>query len=328
MRKLKYYIFILVPALMSVPAMAQQTVQFSQYVFNGLAINPAYAGYKEDWTLNLSSRLQWTGISGAPQTGTLSIDGVTDPDKKNIGLGLIATFDQLGPESTTSVYANYAYRLQLDDIDTKRLSFGIAFGGVQYSLDGAKFSATDAGDTGIPTGTVSKLTPDVRFGIYYYSPNFYAGVSVFNLLAQNILNAIDNTALIKQQRTYYLTAGTMIPLSEEIDVKPSFMIKEDFAGPTNLDLTAYLVLKKQVWIGASYRTGVSVLNSNNLQSGLDAADAVAAIAQFYVNDNFRIGYSFDFTTSKLASYQGGSHELSLTITFPGKYTRVLSPRYF
>ena len=328
MRGSKFYITILGFALGSMRTAAQQTVQFSQYVFNGLAVNPAYAGYKEDWTLNLSSRLQWTGISGAPQTGTLSIDGVTDPDRKNVGLGLLATFDQLGPESTTSVYANYAYRLRLDDIDTKRLSFGIAFGGIQYSLDGAKFNATDAGDGGIPAGTVSKLTPDFRFGMYYYSPNFYAGISVFNLLAQSILNATDNTALIKQQRTYYLTAGTMVPLSEEIDLKPSFLIKEDFAGPTNLDLSAYLVLKKQVWIGASYRTGIAALNNKNLQSGLDAADAVAAIAQFYVSDNFRIGYSFDFTTSKLANYQSGSHELSLTITFPGKNTRALSPRYF
>ena len=328
MRSNKCYLALLVFALLSMRTVAQQTVQFSQYVFNGLAINPAYAGYKEDWTANLSSRLQWTGISGAPQTGTLSIDGVTDPDRKNVGLGLLATFDQLGPESTTSVFANYAYRLRLDDIDTKRLSFGIAFGGVQYSLDGAKFNATDAGDAGIPTGTVSKLTPDFRFGMYYYTPNFYAGVSVFNLLAQSILNATDNTALIKQQRTYYLTAGTLVPLSEDIDLKPSFMIKEDFAGPTNLDITSYIVFKRQVWIGASCRTGISIFNKNNLQTGLDASDAIAAIAQFYVNENFRIGYSFDFTTSKLANYQSGSHELSITITFPGKNTRVLSPRYF
>src|ERR1700710_3135240 len=92
---------------------AQQTIQFSQYVFNGLAVNPAYAGYKEDLTLNLSSRIQWVGINGAPQTETASIDGLLNNFNGNVGLGLIATVDRLGPESITSVYANYAYRLRL-----------------------------------------------------------------------------------------------------------------------------------------------------------------------------------------------------------------------
>ena len=319
---------VLAAALVMTGARAQQTVQFSQYVFNGLAVNPAYAGYKDDWTLNLGSRLQWVGINGAPETGVASIDGLTDDVNKNMGLGLIATFDRLGPESTTSVYANYAYRLRLDELDTKRLSFGIAFGAMQYSLNGSEFSATDAGDASVPTGTESKLTPDFRFGIYYYSPNFYAGASVFNLLASTLNSVTDNTALVQQQRTAYLTAGVMLPLSEFVDVKPSFMIKEDFKGPTSLDLTGFLVLGKRVWLGASYQTGFIGWNKTNLQGTLNETDAISAIAQFYVNDHFRIGYSFDFTLSKLANYQSGTHELSLSLSFPSKKPRVLSPRYF
>jgi type IX secretion system PorP/SprF family membrane protein len=309
-------------------ARAQQTIQFSQYVFNGLALNPAYAGYKEDLTLNLSSRIQWVGINDAPQTGTASIDGLTNSTNKNVGLGLIATVDHLGPENTSSIYANYAYRLRLDAEDTKRLCFGIAFGAIQYSIDGSKFNAADAGDGSVPTGLESKFTPDFRFGIYYFSPKVYFGASVFNLLSPQITNIIDNTPIIKQQRTLYLTAGTLVPVSEYIDLKPSFMIKEDFKGPTNLDLTGYVVLNKIVWLGTCYRTGVAALNKTNLQSGLDNTDAIAAIAQFYINDHFRIGYSFDFSISKLANYQNGSHELSLSLSFPGKKPRIVSPRYF
>jgi type IX secretion system PorP/SprF family membrane protein len=305
---------------------AQQTIQFSQYVFNGLAINPAYAGYKDDLTLNISSRIQWVGINDAPQTAVASADWLTN--NKNIGLGLITTFDRLGPENTSSIYANYAYRLQLDELDTKRICFGIAFGAAQYSVDGSKFNAIDAADGSIPTGLQSKFTPDFRFGVYYYSPNVYFGASVFNLLSQPINNLIDNTPVVQPARTVYLTGGTMLPLSEYVDVKPSLMIKEDFKGPTNIDLTAYLVFNKIVWVGASCRTGVSVFNTANLQSGLQNADAVAAIAQFYINDHFRIGYSFDFTMSKLANYQSGSHELSLSLSFPGKKPRIVSPRYF
>jgi type IX secretion system PorP/SprF family membrane protein len=324
----RMHILLVVMASFMMKVKAQQTIQFSQYVFNGLAVNPAYAGYKEDWTLNLSSRIQWVGIKGAPQTETASIDGLVNNFNGNVGLGLIATDDRLGPESITSVYANYAYRLRLDELDTKRLCFGIGFGVMQYSLNGAEFNATDAGDGDIPAGTMSKVSPDFRFGVYYYTPKFYFGASVFNLLSNALINATGNTPIVSEARTVYLTAGTMVPLSEFVDFKPSFMIKEDFKGPTNLDLTGFLVLKKAVWVGASYQTGFVTFNKTNLQGGLNETDAVSAIAEFYINDHFRVGYSYDFTLSKLASYQSGTHELSLSISFPGKKPRIVSPRYF
>jgi len=307
---------------------AQQTIQFSQYMFNGLALNPAYAGYKDDWTVNLSSRIQWVGINDAPQTGTASIDGLANSDNKNVGLGFIATFDRLGPENTSSIYANYSYRLRLDNEDTKRLCFGLAIGAEQYSIDGSKFNAADPGDGVVPLGVESKFTPDFRFGIYYYSPTFYMGASLFNLLSGAGIAAIDNTEIVQKVRTAYITAGVMLPLSDHLDFKPSFMVKEDFRGPANIDLTSYLLLNKILWLGASYRTGVSIWNKNGLQSIEDNTDAVAAIAQFYINDHFRVGYSFDFTVSKLANYQSGSHEISISLTLPSKKPRLISPRYF
>jgi type IX secretion system PorP/SprF family membrane protein len=307
---------------------AQQTIQFSQYVFNGLAVNPAYAGYKDDWTLNLSDRIQWVGFPGAPETGVISIDGPASADNENVGLGLIATFDHLGPESTSSIYANYAYRLRLDELDTKRLCFGIGFGVEQYSLNGAEFNPSKPGDASVPAGMESKVTPDFRFGVYYYSPNVYFGASVFNLLAQALNNIEGNTPLIKADRTLYLTGGTMIPIAEQLYLKPSIMIKEDFLGPTNIDLTGYIAFNKKIWLGVSYSTGVTAFNKTNLQSDLDNEDALTAIVEFYINDNFRVGYSYDFTVSKLASYQSGSHEISLSLSFPHKKPRIISPRYF
>ncbi|WP_439696522.1 type IX secretion system membrane protein PorP/SprF [Mucilaginibacter sp. AW1-7] len=327
MRGFKLCILTAGLVLLIVKLQAQQSIQFSQYMFNGLAVNPAYAGYKQDWTLNLSSRIQWVGINDAPKTGTVSVDGLTNSTNQNMGLGLIATFDKLGPESTSSVYVNYAYRLRLDEDDTKRLSFGLGFGAIQYRLDGTKFNATDDGDANIPAGTQSNVTPDFRFGVYYYSPTVYVGASVFNLLS-GLGNSIDHLQQYKQARTVYLTGGAMVPLNEGMDIKPSFLIKEDFKGPTNLDVSNYIVFNKTIWVGASYRTGIKLWKKSNLQSGLDKTDAVAAMVQFYVSENFRIGYSYDFTTSRLASSQSGSHELSLSISFPGKSPRVVSPRYF
>lgn len=331
MKDLKKYSLLSLLILSLSSGYAQQTIQFSQYVFNGLAVNPAYAGYKEQWTANFSFRSQWVGINGAPRTGTASFDGLTNDTDKKMGLGFIASNDRLGPQSTSSFYANYAYRLQLDAEDTKRLSFGIGAGATQYSLDGSKFIATDPGDGVIPIGNESKLSPDVRVGVYLYTPKFYIGASVMDLLSglrSNDITTEGDYKVLRQVRHLYLTGGVMIPLSQSLDLKPTFMLKEDFKGPTNLDLNAYLLINKVIWLGASYRSGVTLWQKNNLQKGLSQSDAVAAIVEFQFSDRFRLGYSFDYTTSRLSSYQSGSHELSLSIGFPGKKARVLSPRYF
>jgi type IX secretion system PorP/SprF family membrane protein len=117
------------------PAGAQQNIQFTQYIFNSMSVNPAYAGYKEEWFGQLALRSQWTGLEGAPKTGQISFDGVVDPVSKRMGVGIQATADRLGPQSSTSAYANFAYRLRLNAADTQRLSFGIAMGVTGYGLD-------------------------------------------------------------------------------------------------------------------------------------------------------------------------------------------------
>jgi type IX secretion system PorP/SprF family membrane protein len=326
MRVLKKYILIIAIAFGTANSYAQQTVQFSQYMFNGLAVNPAYAGYKEDLTVNLSSRLQWVGIDGAPKTSTISVDGVTNLDTKNVGIGLLATNDRLGPQNTSSVYANYAYRLRLNEDDSQRLSFGIAAGVVQYQVDGSKLIPTDVLDPTVATGTENKISPDFRVGVYYYSSTMYVGASVLNLLPEVGYTA--NTAIVKQTRHLYLTGGVLIPLSSSIDLKPSVMFKEDFRAPTSIDVTTYLLFSKKLWLGISYNTGVVIWNKSYQQTGLDKGNTAAGIAQVNLSDHFRFGYSYDFTTSKFTGYQGGSHEISLSMSFAGKRPRVLSPRYF
>ncbi|MBW4890294.1 type IX secretion system membrane protein PorP/SprF [Mucilaginibacter sp. HMF5004] len=327
MKGLIKYIALLLFVFGTTKGYGQQTIQFSQYIFNGMAVNPAYAGYKDNVTLNLSSRMQWVGINGAPRTNTISIDGLTNSETKNVGLGLLASTDQLGPQSTTSVYANYAYRIRFDANDTKRLCFGIAAGLLQYSIDASKFNATDVSDGLLPTGDQSKLTPDFRVGVYYYSSSIYIGASVLSLIPGSPNNS-SNAAIVTQIRHVYLTAGGIVPLSASLSLKPSIMIKEDFRGPTNVDLTTFLLMNKALWLGASYRTGVPLLKTSNLQTGLDKTDAFAAMAEFYAGDSFRIGYAYDFSTSALISKQSGSHELSLTYSFRPKKPRIISPRYF
>ncbi len=317
-----------------VPAMAQQNIQFTQYIFNSLSVNPAYAGYKEEWFAQMALRAQWTGIPGAPKTGQVSVDGILDPVSKRMGLGVQVTADKLGAQSSTSAYVNYAYRLQLDAEDTKRLSFGLGIGVTNYGLDGSVLSPVDKDDQQLPTSQLNSYIPDARLGVYYYSPAFYIGASLMDLFSgdksSNLFrwdsNAVEN---LKRKRHVYLMAGLLTTLSDDVKLRPSILIKEDFKGPTSIDLSGMFVFANRFWLGASYRTGLDLWNKD-YSKGLDLAktNSVSGIAQFYVSDQFRLGYSYDYMINKLSSIQSGSHEITLGLTFPSKRQRHLNPRFF
>ncbi|GGG74305.1 membrane protein [Parapedobacter pyrenivorans] len=315
---------------------AQQNIQFTQYIFNSMSVNPGYTGYKEEWFGQLGLRSQWVGLDGAPRTGLLSIDGVVDPVNKRHGLGLQVTADRLGPQSATSAYANYAFRLRLNEEDTQRLSFGIGAGVTQYSLDGALLEPTDGGDQIIPAGKISNWVPDVRFGVYYYNPKWYAGVSVMDLLSGDQSNNIfrwDNTTTdnIRRKRHLYFIGGALFNLNRGLDFRPSLLVKEDFRGPTSLDVNAMFIFGKRFWLGAGWRTGVTVFKREyGRVSGhsLSGRNSFSAVTQIYVTDALRIGYSYDHIVSRLSSVQNGSHEITLGITFGRQSQRILSPRFF
>jgi type IX secretion system PorP/SprF family membrane protein len=316
------------------PAKAQQNIQFSQYIFNALSVNPAYAGYKEEWFAQMALRSQWSGLDGAPQTGQLSIDGIADPTRKNVGLGLQLSADKLGAQSATSVYGNYAYRLRLDAEDTQRLSFGIGLGLTQYGLDGNKLRPKDPDDKELPVGKISSTIPDMRFGVYYSSPKWYIGASVMDMFSGDKSNGIfkwDGNTVdnLKRKRHFYLIAGTLLNLSEDTKLRPSLLMKEDFKGPTSLDLSAMVIFGDRFWLGGSFRTGVSLWDKGYTKGQrLSHQNSISAVTQFYVTERFRIGYSYDYITSKLSSIQNGTHEITIGMTFPGKDKRLLSPRFF
>lgn len=316
------------------PSKAQQNIQFSQYIFNSLSVNPAYAGYKEEWFAQMALRSQWTGLDGAPKTGQLSIDGIADPTKRNIGLGLQITSDKLGAQSANSIYANYAYRLRLDAEDTQRLSFGVGIGVSQYGLDGNKLRPTDLGDNELPIGKINSTIPDARFGIYYSSPKWYLGVSVMDLFSGDSNNGIfkwdaGTVQNLRRKRHLYLIAGTMFNLSEDTKLRPSMLLKEDFKGPTSLDLSAMVIFGERLWLGGAYRTGLTLWEKDfNKGQSLSQLNSISAITQFYVSERFRIGYSYDHIVSKLSSIQNGTHEITIGLIFPQKGKRVLSPRFF
>lgn len=312
---------------------AQQNIQFSQYVFNGLSVNPAYAGYKGDWYLNTIYRHQWAGFPGAPRTGAISLDGLTNASDNKVGVGVQMMFDKTGPQEALSLYGSYAYRISLDNEDTRRLCLGIGGGVTQYGIDGTALQYVDNNDEAIPVGKVTRWMPDARFGIYYYTPSFYVGVSVMDLFALytdgSRYSWKGNTyeTILKTQHTY-LTAGTVINLSDDLKIKPTLMWKEDFKGPSSIDLNAFLLISEKLWVGGSYRTSMKLWNKSNLDRRLQEVNAASIILEYYMGDRFRFGYSYDLNVNGMANYQAGSHELSIGILFPSKKYNVSNPRYF
>src|SRR5690606_31140172 len=206
-------------------------IQFTQYIFNTLSVNPAYAGYKEQWFAQMSLRNQWAGLEGAPKTGQFSLDGIVSPISRNVGLGLQVTSDQLGPQSANTVYLNYAYRIRLNMEDTQRLSFGLGAGLGQFGLDGSKFSTGD-GNYGTHLATDENIWKwNLRLGAYYYAPKWYAGISMMNVLDDGS-NAVfksdpDNYYVVEKRHMYFIS-GLIFDLSPTLKLRPSILVKDDF----------------------------------------------------------------------------------------------------
>jgi len=303
---------------------AQQDAQFSQYLFNGIYINPAYAGYREQLNMHFFYRNQWAGIRGAPQTMSMAVDAIANDGR--VGLAFQVSDDKLGAQSNLGAYASYAYRISMNTDGSSRLALGLSAGVLQLGIDGALLDPNDP-EPLKPVGFYSTVIPDARAGVYYSNDRFYAGFSIDNLAAQYI--NIHGYAFIPQPKPhYYLTAGVLVPLSTDVLVKPSFLLKDDIGGPTSLDLNSFLILSDKLWVGGSYRTGVKLYNKSNLQRDLTALNSAVVAVQVFPLSNLRLGYAFDLSIGPLQNYNSGTHEISIGYFFNEKKTRMLSPRYF
>jgi type IX secretion system PorP/SprF family membrane protein len=323
MKKKRLLLFILTILFIN-PARAQQDAQFSQYMFNGIYINPAYAGYKEQLNIHAFYRSQWTGVTGGPKTMSLALDAIANDG--NVGLALQISKDQLGAQNNLAGYANYAYRIRMNEDGSARLAFGLGVGAVQLGIDGAKLNPNEV-EPDQPTGNQSTVVPDARVGAYYSDKRFYAGFSADNLIPQYM--NVGRYAYIPQPKPhYYLTAGVLVPLSEDFLLKPSVLFKDDRAGPTSLDLNAFLLLGERIWVGGSYRMGVKLYDKSYLQRDLSMQNSVVAAIEIFASDSFRIGYAYDFSVGPLQGYSGGTHEISIGYYFKPKKIRMLTPRYF
>jgi len=328
----KYLILIFTLGVFSTSLHSQQNIQFTQYIFNSIAVNPAYAGNKEEWYLQATHRMQWMGMQGAPVTSQISVDGLAENLSGNVGLGLQVTNDVLGPQITTSLYGNYAYRIRLDEADTRRLSFGLAAGITQYTIDGTMLNPVNANDPVVNEAMHTEFIPNFRAGFYYTSPKWYIGLSSMDLLSGAGYQKFwinDTVVNIVRRSHYYFQTGGYLNLNEYTRFRPGILWKEDFHGPSLFDLNAMFIFGNNFWLGASYRSGINLWEKKYQENQtLSTFNSISGIVQFVLDDQYRIGYSYDYMLNGLMSYQRGTHEITLGYLFRKKSKRILSPRFF
>lgn len=219
---MKKVTLFLVFYLILLSTFGQQNAQYGQYVFNGLYINPAYAGHKDKIYLQAFMRKQWTGIIGAPQSLAVSLDAPIP--KTKIGLGAIITKDKIGAQSSTNATANISYYLNFNEEGSKILAFGFGIGALQSSINGSLLNPIEAGDKSIPTGFESKNVADVRAGLQYSTEKFFIGFSVKNLLPQYLVLVNEEGILsMKVKPHFYLTVAKVFQMNPGIVLKPSIL---------------------------------------------------------------------------------------------------------
>lgn len=306
MKKFIKFNIIAIVLLASSAAFSQQLPQFTQYMYNTVSINPAYAGSRETLSIVGLHRSQWTGIDGGPTTQTLSVHSPLRNEK--IGLGVSFIKDKLGFENFNYLYADFSYTIQTSE--TAKLAFGLKGGFTGYSID-QELRDLYPNDPAI-YGIENRWKPNLGAGVYWHSNRWYVGLSTPRILNTNYNGEEDYEALEKV--SYYLTGGIVVDLSENTKLKPAFLIKATNGAPLSYDLTANFLFYEKLWLGAGYR-----FNQNTA--------ALGGLVDFQISKQLRIGYAYEHPLSDLRPYAGGTHEVLLMFeVFKSK--RNKSPRYF
>lgn len=291
-------------------AQAQQDPMLSQYMFNGLFLNPAYAGSHKYFSSTLTYRKQWVNFEGAPQTAMAAVDGPLK--NETMGIGLIVMNDQIGITRQNDIYASYSYNIKINK--TAKLAFGVRAGVSQYKADVTSLQVWDTDDQVFKSNIASQLIPKFGFGMYLYDQKWYAGFSVPTLLAyqkdKNFNLDVNQSTFLN--RHYYLTGGLIIEANDKVKLKPSLLIKYLPNAPIQADINFSALFQDVIWLGASYRTG----------------DALLGIIEYQANNRFRVGYAYDLSLSRMRKYNAGSHELMIGFDFGKDFVKVKTPRYF
>ncbi len=287
---------------------AQQDPMYNHYMFNTLNVNPAYAGSAGIVTFTGMYRHQWAGIDGSPRTHSYTGHGkiLSLP----LGVGGTILRDTHGPVVNTSIYADAAYILEIDD---KKLAFGLKGGVSLFSANLVDLNPVESGDPVFGQNIKNKLLPNFGFGALYYSKTYYVGVSIPKLLTNKLIDGeLPDFDLNKERRHFTLVGGYVFDLNSYVKLKPSIVWQVVGGAPSSFDITANFLFYETMWAGIHYRK----------------QDAMGLLLQYEVNRKIKIGYSYDFIISEMAPYTNGTHEVMLIVDLIKQVAGDKSPRYF
>jgi len=314
--KKSYLAIALLILLGSFSGNAQQDPQYTQYMYNTQVVNPAYAGSRDVLSFGLLYRTQWVNLDGAPKTATLTVDS---PIGENMGLGFTLVSDAIGPATETNFTVDFSYSINTSE--NSQLSFGVKGGMDILDVDFSKLHLPGGAipdDPNFQNPIDNKLSPQIGAGLYFNTDRFYAGLSVPNFLTtdhfdqSSIDNPNINVTTASERLHYFFIAGYVFDLSENLKFKPATLVKGVSGSPLQVDVSANFLLYEKLTVGVAYRW--------------DAA--VSAMVGFQVADPIFIGFGYDFETTDLSSYNGGSYEFMLRFDVFNKPERVLTPRFF
>lgn len=304
MMKTKFILFSML--LSGFLSFAQQDAQYTQYMYNTVNINPAYAGSRGMMSFFGLYRTQWVGLDGAPKTGAFSLN--TPIGNSKVGVGLSFINDQIGPTDENTFSADVSYTVPAGE--NTKLSFGVKGSASLFSLDVNKLDPSHAGDPNLQSYS-SKLSPNIGAGVYLHSDRYYVGLSVPRLLEQYQYDD-NNVEISKAKMHYYLIGGYVFDLSANFKLKPATLIKAVQGAPLQADLSLTGLYMEKFSLGAAYRW--------------DAA--WSAMAGFQITDGLMIGYAYDRDTTRLRNYNNGSHEIYLRFELIRNYKDLVTPRFF
>lgn len=287
----------------------QQQAQFTQYVDNMVYYNPAYAGSHEGMSISALHRQQWAGFDGAPMSTTF---GLHTPLIKNLGLGVSMLNDKVGPINSTWANVSVSYTVNFEH--RGKLAFGINGGFNLLNGNLLNLHQMNAGDQSLNVQYSNDFKPNFGAGVYYHSDKWFAGFAVPHILdnAKDIGDILNEDFMA--QRHYYLMFGGYIPANEILKLRPSAMLKITENAPFALDMSLAFILYDKLWLGANYRL----------------IESAGIFAQYQISNQFKIGYAFEYSTTKLRSHNAGTHELMISydIMLKGQGTHGSAPRFF
>jgi len=297
---------------------AQQDAQYTQYMYNTISVNPAYAGSRGVMSVMGLHRSQWVGLDGAPRTQTLTLNSPIGENER-LGIGLSVVNDEIGPTNETYIGVDFSYTIPTSEIG--KLSFGIKGGAHLLNVDFQELVQFNQNDALFENNIDNKFSPQVGVGVYYHTNKFYLGLSAPNLLETDHFDESSTSGdsdavsfLAEERINYYLIAGHVFDITDDLKFKPALLTKLVFGTPLQVDVSANFLMYERLTLGVAYRWSA----------------AVTGQVAFQISDAMMIGFAYDRETTELgqSQFNDGSYEVMLRFELFKKYNRMLTPRFF